>query len=103
MKAKVISPKEQLATDIRAVIADSEELLKATAGQAGEKINAARAKAAESISAAKTRLVELEQAVVDKAKAVAKVTDIYVHENPWPAIGIAAGVGFILGLMVRRR
>jgi ElaB/YqjD/DUF883 family membrane-anchored ribosome-binding protein len=103
MKAKAMNPSAQLAADVRSVIADSEELLKATAGQAGEKINAARARAAESIEAAKTQLAELEQAVVDKAKAAAKATDAYVHENPWPAIGMAAGVGFILGLLVRRR
>jgi ElaB/YqjD/DUF883 family membrane-anchored ribosome-binding protein len=103
MKTKAISPKEQLASDIRAVIADSEELLNATAGQAGEKINAARARAEESISAIKGRIEEIEQVVVDKAKAAAKATDTYVHENPWPAIGIAAGVGFLLGLLARRR
>jgi ElaB/YqjD/DUF883 family membrane-anchored ribosome-binding protein len=41
--------------------------------------------------------------VVGKAKVAAKATDDYVHENPWKSIGIAAGVGFLLGMLVSRR
>ncbi len=103
MSARAIHPKQKLAADFRAVIADTEELLKATASQAGEKINAARARAEESLSAAKARLDEIEDAAVEKAKAAAKATDTYVHENPWQAIGIAAGIGFLVGLLVSRK
>ncbi len=55
------------------------------------------------ISSAKTRLVEVEHKVVDHAKYAAKATDSWVHEHPWTAIGIAAGVGVLLGLVVNRR
>jgi ElaB/YqjD/DUF883 family membrane-anchored ribosome-binding protein len=103
MSARAIHPKVRLAADLKAVIADTEELLKVTASQAGEKISAARARAEESLSAAKARLDEIEEAAVEKAKAAAKATDTYVHENPWQAIGIAAGVGFLVGLLVSRK
>ncbi len=103
MSTRAINPKEKLAADLKAVVADSEELLKATAGQAGEKINAARVRAEKSLSAAKARLDEIEEAAMEKAKAAAKATDTYVHENPWQAIGIAAGVGFLVGLLIGRK
>jgi ElaB/YqjD/DUF883 family membrane-anchored ribosome-binding protein len=48
-------------------------------------------------------LVELEGAMADKAKAVARATDDYVHDNPWKAVGIAAGIGLFAGLLIGRR
>jgi ElaB/YqjD/DUF883 family membrane-anchored ribosome-binding protein len=95
--------KEKLMADIRLVIADSEELLRATAGQAGDKIADLRAKSAEHLASAKVKLVELEGAMADKAKAVARATDDYVHDNPWKAVGIAAGIGLFAGLLIGRR
>jgi len=103
MTTETATPREKLAADLKAVIGDTEELLRATAGQAGEKIHAARARAEETLRSAKARLAELGEAGVEKAKAAAKATDTYVHENPWQAIGIAAGVGFLIGWMLGRK
>jgi len=103
MTTESAAAREKLATDLKAVIGDTEELLRATAGQAGEKIHAARARAEETLRTAKARLAELGEAGVEKAKAAAKATDTYVHENPWQAIGIAAGVGFLVGWMLGRK
>jgi len=95
--------REKLAADLRAVIDDTEELLRATAGQAGEKVQAARARAEETLRSAKGRLIELGEAGAEKAKAAAKATDSYVHENPWQAVGVAAGVGFLIGMLLGRK
>jgi ElaB/YqjD/DUF883 family membrane-anchored ribosome-binding protein len=95
--------KEKLMEDLRTLVADAEELLKATANQTGERIAAARAKAGESLQAAKTRLSNAQVAVIEKTKAVATATDEYVHVNPWQAIGIAAAVGILLGTAISRR
>jgi ElaB/YqjD/DUF883 family membrane-anchored ribosome-binding protein len=94
--------KEKLMEDLRAVVADAEELLKATASQTGERIVAARAKAEESLKAAKARLAEQEGAVMAKTRAAAKATEDYVRANPWKAVGIAAGAGFVLCLLATR-
>src|SRR5512147_2771118 len=93
----------KLMEDLKAVVADAEELLKATASQTGEQIAAARAKAEESLKAAKVRLGEEEVAVVAKTRAVAKATEDYVRANPWKAMGITAAVGLVLGILVVRR
>lgn len=95
--------KEKLVADFRVVVADAEELLRATAGQAGDKVGELRAKAQQSLSAARLRLAEYEAAVVDRAKQVGRAADDYVHDNPWPAVGIAAGAGFLIGLLIGRR
>lgn len=94
--------KEKLMQDLRVVVADAEELLRATAGQAGEKVSAARERIQENLASAKERLVAAEHAVVEKTKQAAKATDEYVHENPWKAVGIAAGVGLVVGMLISR-
>jgi ElaB/YqjD/DUF883 family membrane-anchored ribosome-binding protein len=62
-----------------------------------------RAKVGESLAVAKVKMTEAEQAALVKAKAAAEATDTYVHENPWQAVGIAAGVGLVIGLLIGRR
>lgn len=93
----------QLMEDLRVVVEDAEALLKATAGQAGERVEQARHRAEESVRAARERLADLEGEVRMRAREAARTTDRYVHETPWGAIGMAAGVGFILGLLSGRR
>ena len=93
--------KDKLITDLKLVILDTEELLRATAGQAGEKMADLRLKAQDHLTAAKIKLAEA--AVVDKAKAVGRATDDFVHDNPWRAVGVAAGIGFFAGLLIGRR
>ncbi len=95
--------KEQLMADFRVVVNDAEALLKATANQTGDKLAAARAKVEESLEVARARLAEAQSAVVAKTKAAAKATDAYVHENPWNAVGIAAAVGLLVGILIGRR
>lgn len=94
---------DKLTDDLRQVVADVEELLRVTAGQAGEKIGEARVRAERTLSYARTRLSELEGQAVDKAREAAGDADEYVRENPWQAIGITAGVAFLIGLLVSRR
>lgn len=95
--------KQQLIADFKVVVEDAEALLKATANQGGEKLIEVRAKAEESLKIAKARMMEAQEALLAKTKAAAKATDVYVHENPWKAIGAAAGVGLVVGLLIGRR
>lgn len=95
--------KEQLAADFKVVVADAEALLKATANQGGETIAAIRAKAEISLANAKARLTDAQDALLEKSRLAARATDDYVHENPWRAVGIAAGMGVIIGLLIGRR
>jgi len=95
--------KEQLIEDFKGAVVDAEALLKATANQGGEKLVEVRAKAEESLKVAKARMADAQAELLVKTKAAAKATDVYVHENPWQAIGVAAGVGVVIGLLIGRR
>ena len=95
--------KEKLLADFRVVVTDAEELLRATAGQAGDKVAELRAKAQDHLTSARQKLSEYEAVVVDKAKKAGRAADDYVHDNPWTSVGIAAGVGFVIGILIGRR
>jgi len=93
--------KERLVGDLRNLVGDAEELLKATATQAGEKISVARQRIEQSLVEGKKALADAEKNLVAKSKVCAEIADDYVRENPWTAVGIAAGAGLVLGLLIR--
>jgi ElaB/YqjD/DUF883 family membrane-anchored ribosome-binding protein len=95
--------KDQLIADFNVVVADAEALLKATANQGGEKLAEVRARTEESLRAVKARLADAQEALLAKTKEAARVTDVYVHEKPWNAIGVAAGLGLLIGFLMGRR
>ena len=102
-KIAMENSKDRLMQDLKAVMADAEELLKATSSQTGERIAAARVKAEESLQSAKIRLGEVQGIAIEQAKVVAKKTDNYVAANPWQAVGIATVAGIVIGALISRR
>ena len=103
MSAEGSVSKDKLVQDFRVVVADAEELLKATASQAGEKVAVARERIQDSLHRAKVKLAEAEDILVQRSTQAARATDDYVHENPWQAVGAAVGVGLVIGLLIGRR
>src|SRR3970040_1218363 len=95
--------RDKLISDMKVVIADADELLRATAGQAGEKVAAARARIQDSLDGARIKLAQFGDASAEKPKAAPRAADDYVHEHPWHAVGIAALLGLVLGTLVSRR
>ena len=98
--------RQKLLDEFDAVVTETEQLLKSiggAGGKGGDLPGAMRDKLEQNLRDAKERLLELEQALVKHGRAAARATDDYVHENPWRAVGIAAGVGFLLGILLSRR
>jgi ElaB/YqjD/DUF883 family membrane-anchored ribosome-binding protein len=95
--------REKLVDDFSAVLTEAEDLLKRAANESGERAKDLRSQVEAKLLAAKLRLQEIEGEAVDRARVAARITDDYVHDNPWQAIGVAAAVGFIAGLMMNRR
>jgi ElaB/YqjD/DUF883 family membrane-anchored ribosome-binding protein len=83
---------DKLMKDLKAVVGNAEDLLKATADQGGEQIARIRARAEESVRVARGRM-----------KDVGGELDEQVRENPWTAVGIAAGIGLVLGILLARK
>ncbi len=94
---------DQLIDDLTAVIRDAENLLRATAAQTGDKVQEVRARAEESVRQAKVRLEGVQQEALEHARVLAGEADQYVRGNPWQAVGVAAGIGLVLGLLMSRR
>ena len=99
--------REKLLEDVSAVIADSEQLLKAMASAGGEKAQALRGDLERKLAMARERLDEIEEMALARTREAAKQADEYVHENPWQSLAIAAVaaalVGVLVGLLLNRR
>ena len=95
--------REKLVADMRAVLADTEQLLKAAIGQSGEKLAALQPRIEENLRNARARLAEFQQAATEQVRVSAATTDAYAHEHPWKVAGITALLGVALGLLIGRR
>ncbi len=94
---------DRLIADLKTVMDDAEALLRATSAQTGEKIQEVRARAEESLRQARARLSEVEEEALRRARELADATEEYVRDNPWQSVGIAAGIGLVLGILISRR
>ena len=89
--------------EFSAVLTEAEDMLKRAANETGEKAKDLRSQVEAKLLNAKLRLQELQGQAIDRAKDTARATDDYVHDHPWQAIGIAAAVGVVIGLLMNRR
>jgi ElaB/YqjD/DUF883 family membrane-anchored ribosome-binding protein len=90
--------RDKLVEDVKILTKDVQELLKATASVVGERAADARVKVQDSLRIAQEKLAQASALAKDKGQAAFNATDGYVRDNPWNAVGVAAGLGFLLGL-----
>jgi ElaB/YqjD/DUF883 family membrane-anchored ribosome-binding protein len=90
--------RDKLVEDVKVLTKDVQELLKATASVVGDKASEARVKVEESLKVAQDKLSVVHENVKAKGQEAFTATDVYVRDNPWNAVGIAAGIGFLLGI-----
>lgn len=94
---------DTLVDDFSTMLSEAEDLLKRSGNESGDTARALRSEVEAKLLHAKLRLQELEGQAIDTVKAAQRATDDYVHKNPWQAIGIAAAVGLVAGLLMNRR
>lgn len=94
---------EHVMGDFRALMADAQALIEATAAHEDGPIGVIRSKALETLASAKENLSNIEGSLSDKAKVVAEGADEFVHRKPWESVGIAVGLGLLVGLLISRR
>ena len=95
--------KEKLIEDFHSVISDTEELMRSVSSESGGKAQVLRDKIEQNLKHAKEYLQDFEESVVDKSRVAARMTDEYVHENAWRTVGLAIGLGVVIGLLLRNR
>ena len=103
MANNIESSRDKLVDEFSSVLTEAEDMLKRAANETGDKAKDLRQQVEAKLLAAKLQLQELQGLAADRAKEAARVTDDYVHDNPWQVIGIAAAVGFLFGLLLNRR
>ena len=89
--------------EVTNVIADAEDLIRATTALTGEDLARIRAQLSKGVTAAKHSIEEMGGAIAGGARRTVATTDAYVHEQPWKVIGASAAVAFLLGILVARR
>jgi len=94
---------DKLMQDLKTVVGDAEDLLKATASQSGEQIARIRTRAEESLRAARACMKDVTDAAQTQAREAARQVERQVREHPWTAVGVAAGIGLVLGILLGRK
>jgi ElaB/YqjD/DUF883 family membrane-anchored ribosome-binding protein len=95
--------RQKLFADAKVVLDDVDALLKQAASATGKQAEELREQAAEALHKARLRMGEAQVTLREQTRKTLRDTDSWVHANPWQAVGVAAGVAFLLGLLVSRR
>jgi ElaB/YqjD/DUF883 family membrane-anchored ribosome-binding protein len=95
--------REDLVSDVKVALNDVEAMLQQAATASGAQAQELRQRAESALRATQAKLREIQAAAKETAKAAAKSSNDWVHANPWTAVGIAAGVGVVVGLLIGRR
>ncbi len=98
-----MSDTSNLLDQSQTILQETEKLLTEANLAVGKEADALYARVAASLRDAKDKLIGAEKTAVEKTKQAAKVTDDYVHEHPWQAVGVAAAVGVLVGMLISRR
>jgi ElaB/YqjD/DUF883 family membrane-anchored ribosome-binding protein len=93
------NPREKIIADLRTLANDAEELLRATAGDLSDKAREARARLNVALDKARSSVQQWEV----RASEGAKATDKLIREHPYQTVGVAFGVGVLLGALINRR
>jgi ElaB/YqjD/DUF883 family membrane-anchored ribosome-binding protein len=94
---------DALADEFRALVGSMEDFFSAATGSSGEKLTELKGQAEANLKRAKATLGDMERRTAGKARQIAADSDTYVHESPWTAIGIAATIGLLLGVLIGRK
>lgn len=92
-----------LMADFQTLVRDTEKLLEHSATLAGDQADELRNQIHDSLLRARESLQHTQESVRERGEAALSATEDYVQTNPWQSVGIAAGVGFLIGLLASRR
>lgn len=95
--------RQKLFTDARIVLDDVDALLRQAASASGKQAEDLREQASAALHRAQLRMSEAQDKLNEHTRKALRDADSWAHANPWQAVGIAAGVAFLLGLLVARR
>lgn len=89
--------------DMKTLVKDAQELFREASHASGERAEELRTKALVLLDGAMEKAHEVQALALEKGKIAVQNTDEFVHEHPWKAVGIAAGIGLVIGMLISRR
>jgi len=89
--------------DMKTLIEDARELFREASHNTGEKADELRSRGLKLLDGAMEKAHEVQVVALEKGKAAAHGADEFVHQKPWQAVGLAAGIGLVVGLLISRR
>jgi len=95
--------RDQLAADFQRVMDDINTLIDAGGSKVDSEAAAIRDRLRDRLDDARRRIGDLQDEGVERARRAARQTDEYVHEHPWHAVGAAAALGLVVGVLIARR
>jgi ElaB/YqjD/DUF883 family membrane-anchored ribosome-binding protein len=90
-------------TDSQSLLKNAKDMVRAATSATADKADALLAQGSGMLKSATGKAVELEKAAIQGGKSIAGSTDEYVRDNPWKAVGIAAGAAALVAAVVARR
>jgi ElaB/YqjD/DUF883 family membrane-anchored ribosome-binding protein len=90
---------QRLASELKGAMSEAEEALRSTGNQTSDKASEIRSRLAAALESAKVTCQRLEE----KSLAAAKATDRVIRDHPYESIGVAFGVGLLIGVLVARK
>ncbi len=104
------TPSDRLMDEFAGILSDAQDMLQRANTETGDRARDMRSQVDAKLLRGKLRLQELQgeaaqraREAAQRAREAARATDDYVHENPWPALGVAVVGGFVIGLLMNRR
>ena len=101
--AELAKTEDDLAAEFKKLIAEGEELIKQTSNLSGDALAVARNRFRDQLTSVKSRACDVGALARDKSRDAAVMADNYVRAEPWTSIGVAAGVGLVVGALLFRR
>lgn len=101
--ADLAKTKDDLVNEFKTLISEGEELMRQTSNLSGDALSLARDRFRARLADARSKMYDLGDVARVRGREAARVADDYVRESPWISVGAAAGVGFLVGVLLARR
>lgn len=99
----VDASKEQLISDLKVVLTETNELLKQVGASSVSELSDARKAIDGKLAEGRAKLRAVRESVVDRVRGTVDASDDYIRDHPWKALGVVAAGGILVGLLLTRR
>jgi len=90
-------------SDMQALVRDAQSMLSAAAALTGDKAEELRSRGMELLDRALGRASHYQGQAMERGRELALEADVYVKDNPYRTLAVAAGIGVLLGVLLSRK